>query len=329
MSTVKRIQVCALGGTICSMANDPVEEYYNSASIKIEALLELLPIDKNEIEIQAEQLFQKISQDITYNDLLVIAKRLNELAQQDEVDGIVVTQGTNSIEEIVFFVSLLVKTHKPIVFTGAFRPYSSFGYDGLRNLFNAIVIAGDKQMKNLGILLTFNDCIVLARDAVKLDPSILGNFVNSNNVLGLVHGRSIHLNNQTNYVYRNNYDFSIENLHNIPKVCIIYGHQGMDDLFVRVAIENGFQGIISAGLGKGYQPEGVTKALIEASNKGIIIVRCSRTGYGTVRRDPRLDDKFGMVAGGSLNPQKALILLALALTKTDDKSEIQKFFDEY
>lgn len=329
MSNVKRIQVCALGGTICSMANDPVEEYYNSASIKIEALIELLPIDKNEIEIQAEQVFQKISQDITYNDLLVIAKRLNELAQQDDVDGIVVTQGTNSIEEIVFFVSLLVKTHKPIVFTGAFRPYSSFGYDGLRNLFNAIVIAGDKQMKNLGILLTFNDCIVLARDAVKLDPSILGNFVNSNNMLGLVHGRSVHLNNQTNYVYRNNYDFSIENLHNIPKVCIIYGHQGMGDLFVRVAIENGFQGIISAGLGKGYQPEGVTKALIEASNKGIIIVRCSRTGYGTVRRDPKLDDKFGMVAGGSLNPQKALILLALALTKTDDKSEIQKFFDEY
>ena len=327
MSNVRRIQVCALGGTICSMAHDPVEEYYNSASIKIEALIELLPIDKNEMEIQAEQLFQKISQDITYNDLLVIAKRVNELAQQDDVDGIVVTQGTNSIEEIVFFVSLLVKTHKPIVFTGAFRPYSAFGYDGLRNLFNAIVIAGDKQMKNLGVLLTFNDCIVLARDAVKLDPSILGNFVNSNNMLGLVHGRSIHLNNQTNYVYKNTHDFSVENLHSLPRVCIIYGHQGMDDLFVRTAIENGVQGIVSAGLGKGYQPEIVTKALIEASNKGIIIVRCSRTGCGIVRRDPKLDDQYGMIAGKALNPSKGAILLTLALTCTNNKSEIQKIFD--
>ena len=327
MSNVRRIQVCALGGTICSMANDPVEEYYNSASIKIEALIELLPIDKNEMEIQAEQLFQKISQDITYNDLLVIAKRVNELAQQDDVDGIVVTQGTNSIEEIVFCVSLLVKTHKPIVFTGAFRPYSAFGYDGLRNLFNAIVIAGDKQMKNLGVLLTFNDCIVLARDAVKLDPSILGNFVNSNNMLGLVHGRSIHLNNQTNYVYKNTHDFSVENLHSLPRVCIIYGHQGMDDLFVRTAIENGVQGIVSAGLGKGYQPEIVTKALIEASNKGIIIVRCSRTGCGIVRRDPKLDDQYGMIAGKALNPSKGAILLTLALTCTNNKSEIQKIFD--
>ncbi len=329
MRKVKRIQVCALGGTICSMANDPVEEYYSSASINVESLIELLPIDKSEIEIQAEQLFQKISQDITYNDLLVIAKRLNELAQQHDVVGIVVTQGTNSIEEIVFFISLLVKTHKPIVFTGAFRPYSAFGYDGLRNLFNAIVVAGDKQMQNLGVLLTFNDCIVQARDAVKLDPSVLGNFVNSNDMLGVVQGRSIHLNNRTNNVYKNNYDFPIENLHNLPKVCIIYGHYGMGDLFVQTAIDNGFQGIISAGMGKGYQPEGVTKALIEASNKGVIIVRCSRTGYGIVRRDPKLDDRFGMVAGGSLNPQKAVILLALALTKTDDKLEIQGFFDEY
>ncbi len=329
MRKVKRVQICALGGTICSMANDPVEEYYNSASINIKSLIELLPIDKNEIEIQAEQVFQKISQDITNNDVYFLAKRLNDLALQDDVDGIVVTQGTNSIEEIAFFISLLINTHKPIVFTGAFRPYSALGYDGLRNLFNAIVIAADKQMENLGVLVTFNDCIVHARDAVKLDPSILGNFVNSNNMLGLIQGRSIHLNNQTNYVYKNNYTFPIENLHNLPKVCIIYGHHGMDDLFVRAAIDNGFQGIISAGMGKGYQPDGVTKALIEASNKGLIIVRCSRTGCGIVRRDPKLDDKFGMVAGGYLNPQKAGIFLALVLTKTDDKFEIQGYFDEY
>jgi L-asparaginase len=151
MSNVKRIHVCALGGTICSMANDPVEEYYNTASINIKTLIELLPLDKNEVEIKAEQLFQKISQDITYSDLICIARKLNELVQQDDVDGIVVTQGTNSIEETVFFMSLLVKTHKPIVFTGAFRPYSAFGYDGLRNLFNAIVIAMDKQVNNLGV----------------------------------------------------------------------------------------------------------------------------------------------------------------------------------
>ena len=119
---IKKIHICALGGTIGSVANSPADEYYDSASINIESLISSLPINNEEIALRSEQLFQKKSQDISYDDLLITANKIHELVQDDEVNGVVVTQGTNSIKEVAYFINLVINTKKPIVFTGSFRP---------------------------------------------------------------------------------------------------------------------------------------------------------------------------------------------------------------
>lgn len=327
---IKKIHICALGGTIGSVANSSADEYYDSASINIESLISSLPINNKEITLRSEQLFQKKSQDISHDDLLVTANKIHELVQDDEVNGVVVTQGTNSIEEVAYFINLVINTQKPIVFTGSFRPNNSMDHDGSKNLYNAILLAASNKAIGQGVLLTFNDSIVHAREASKINPSIMSDFSNSNlGVLGYIQGSNIHMHHQTLYKHTYLSAFNIVDIQKLPSVCIIYGHFGMSSIFVNAALKSNLKGIVSAGMGKGYQTIEVTESLVEASKQGVIIVRCSRSGQGIVHRDPKLDDKFGMVAGGSLNPQKAVILLALALTKTDDKLEIQRFFDEY
>ena len=327
---IKKIHICALGGTIGSVANSSADEYYDSASINIESLISSLPINNEEIALRSEQLFQKKSQDISYDDLLMTANKIHELVQDDEVNGVVVTQGTNSIEEVAYFINLVINTKKPIVFTGSFSPNNSMDHDGSKNLYNAILLAASNKAIGQGVLLTFNDSIVHAREASKINPSIMSDFSNSNlGVLGYIQGSNIHMHHQTLYKHTYLSAFNIVDVQKLPSICIIYGHCGMSSIFVNAALKSNLKGIVSAGMGKGYQTIEVTESLVEASKQGVIIVRCSRSGQGIVHRDPKLDDKFGMVAGSSLNPQKAVILLALALTKTDDKLEIQRFFDEY
>ncbi len=324
------VYVLALGGTIASVAKHPMEEFYNRPTTEIRTLISNLNLDTAKLEIVSEQLFQKISHEITNDDLLTIGRKVNELAKNDGIDGIVITHGTNSIEETAYFISLVVQTQKPIVFTGSFRPYNAPDYDGEKNLYNAILIASDKQACGIGVVLTFNDSIVSARHAYKLNPSIIGDFsVDGAGVVGYIHGKKISFNSVVQHKHTFSSEFGIDEISKFAKIYIIYGHLGMDDIFVKAAITNNAEGIISSGMGKGYQPKEVHEALIDASKQGIFVVRCSRTGQGTVNRDPKIDDTHGTIVAGSLSPQKARILLAVALTKTQNKIDLQRIFDQY
>ncbi len=327
-SDYKTIHVLGLGGTILSKGDYAISKFYNLDSLEISELTNSLTFEHEKLNIVSEQFLNKISQDISNEELLKLAAKLNEIANNKSIDGIVVVQGTNSIEETAFFINLVVKKNKPIVFTGSFYPFSDLGYDGLRNLFNAVTVAASKKFNEFGVLLTFNDRIISANDAVKLNANTSNSFAMEDSVLGFVYGETIQTRNKWLKKYEIPY-FLINNIQSLPKVCIIYGHQGMDDLFVKTAINNKYKGIVSVGFGEGYQSKTVSHALIEASNQGIIIARCSRTVFGTVNRNPKLEDKHNMVACNSLNAQKSAILLSLSLTKTDNKNEIQSFFDMY
>lgn len=325
-----RVYVLALGGTIACTSNNGMNEYYSSPSLGIENLISQLPINKNKIEIRHEQISQQISHEMTHDELIHFSKKINELVNSAEVAGVVVVQGTNCIEETAYFINLTIKTQKPIIFTGSFRPSNALGFDGTRNLFNAITMACDQKLQGLGVLLTFNDCIASARDAAKLNPLIMDNF--SGNEFGLlgytqVNGLSIERVNKYRHTYRS--EFNIVSIDKLPEVCILYGHLGMSNMLVNAAIANNVAGIISAGMGKGYQPKCVTEALVTANRKGIFVVRSSRTGQGHINRESNHDDKYDFIAGGSLSPQKARILLSVALTNTNDKTEIQRIFTEY
>ena len=325
-----QVYVLALGGTIASVANLQTEEFYNRSSTDINELVAALPLDSEKQTIVCEQVLQQISHEMTHDDLLLVARKVNELANNDDVDGIVITHGTNCIEETAYFISLVIQTKKPIVFTGSFRPLNTLGYDGGRNLYNAILLASNESASGIGVVLTFNDCIVSARDASKLNPSVMGDFsINGAGIIGLIQSQKIHIQSLVQHRHTHLSEFTIDEMNNFSKVYIVYGHLGMDSTFVNAAIANNAQGIISAGMGKGYQPKEVADALIEASGKGIIVVRCSRTGQGIINREQKVDNEHGIIAGGSLSPQKARILLAVALSKTQNQMEIQRIFDQY
>ena len=168
-----------------------------------------------------------------------------------------------------------------------------------------------------------------ARDALKFNPSIPGDFTaNGVGVLGYVQGNNVLIHKMPLYKHTYNSEFSLKDLDVEPKIFIILGHLGMDSTFVEAAVEKKAKGIISAGMGKGYLPKKVTEALIEAIQKGVMVVRCSRSGQGIVNNDPDLEARHGFIAGGSLSPQKARILLLVALSKTQNHMTIQRFFDE-
>lgn len=326
----QRVYVLALGGTIASIANGQTEEFYNRSSININELVAALPFDQEKLTIVSEQILHQMSHEMSHDDLLFVAKKVNELASNDDVDGIVITHGTNTIEETAYFISLVINTKKPIVFTGSFRPLNALGYDGGRNLYNAILLASNENASGIGVVLTFNDCIVSARNASKLNPSVMGDFsINGSGVIGFIQSQKIHIHNLIKHRHTYLSEFSIDEITNFAKVYILYGHLGMDSTFVKAATAGNAQGIISAGMGKGYQPKDVTEALNEASGKGVYVVRCSRTGQGFISREEKVDDEYGIIAGGSLSPQKARILLAVALSKTQNKMEIQRIFDQY
>ena len=156
------IYVLALGGTISSLASHPAAEFYSYASSNIDDLLVALPIDREKLTVISEQLLQQISHEMTHADLMFVARKINDLVNNDEVDGIVVSQGTNCIEETAYFINLVIKTKKNIVFTGSHRPPNALGFDGNRNLYNAILLASSNKTKGIGIDLTFNDSIVNA-----------------------------------------------------------------------------------------------------------------------------------------------------------------------
>jgi L-asparaginase len=328
-SKIPCIYVLALGGTIASPTK-AMEEFYGHSSISIDRLINSLPFEPQKIKILSKQFLQQISQDMSHKELIAVAQQIDAIVKNNEIDGIVIAQGTNCIEETAYFINLVIKTKKPIVFTGSFRPANTLGYDGSRNLYNAILIASSYHTIGIGVVLTFNDTILSARDASKSNPSNIACFsTNGVGIIGSIAGQSVCI--QSSFKKKHTYlsEFDINTIKNIPQIYIIYGHLGMDNIFINAAIDNHAQGIISAGMGTGYLPKAVMKSLNEAVKKGIFVVRCSRTGQGLVNIDPKLDNQQGSIAGNSLSPQKARLLLAIALLKTKDKAEIQRIFNQY
>jgi L-asparaginase len=324
------IYILALGGTISSVVKNSTEEFYSHPTSNIKEILLSFPSIGEDFTIIAEQFLQKISHEITHSDLINIANKIKKLSDDDNINGIIVTQGTNCIEETAYFINLVVNTKKTIVFTGSHRPQNSIGFDGGRNLYNAILLASSKKTSGMGVLLTFNDCIINARYASKLNPSLQSGFSSGGlGLVGFVQGKEIFIQQLPNYKHTFLSEFNISDITVKPKIYVIYGHLDMDNFFVDAAIESNAQGIISAGMGKGYQPKVVTQALVKASKRGLIVVRCSRTGYGVVNNEANIDGVDGFIAGGSLSPQKARILLSIALNKTQDKTTLQRIFNEY
>ncbi|WP_188007488.1 L-asparaginase 2 [Photobacterium damselae] len=325
------IKILATGGTIAGAGQSATESNYTAGKVGVDALIAAVPDMTKIADISGEQVVSIGSQDMNDEVWLKLAKRVNELLAQDDVDGIVITHGTDTMEETAYFLDLTVKSKKPVVLVGAMRPSTAMSADGPVNLYNAVVAATDEDSKGRGVLVTMNDTIFDARDVTKTNTTSVNTFQSPNfGPLGYIHNSDAKYQRSPERKHTTETVFDVSKLTSLPKVGIVYNYANASDLPVKALIDAEFDGIVSAGVGNGNLYHTVFDQLEKASKDGIMVVRSSRTPTGSTTLDAEIDDaKYGFVASGTLNPQKARILLMLSLTQTKDYKDVQKMFQYY
>ena len=326
------VVILATGGTIAgagtSVANSAT---YQAAKVPVDKLIAGVPELANVAEVRGEQVFQIASESFRNDNLVTLGKRVSALAKQDDVDGIVITHGTDTTEETAYFLNLVVKSDKPIVVVGSMRPGTAMSADGMLNLFNAVAVAASKDARGKGVLVTMNDEINSGRDVSKAVNIRTDAFKSPWGALGMVvEGK--------NYWFRLpakrhtvNSEFDIDRIDSLPAVEIAYGYGNAAPTAYQAFAAQGAKAVIHAGTGNGSVSNQVVPALRDLRAKGVQIIRSARvTGGGFVLRNAEQpDDQYDWVVAHDLNPQKARILASVALTKTQDSRELQRIFWEY
>jgi L-asparaginase len=282
-------------------------------------------------EVSGEQVANVGSQNMNDEVWLKLAKRINEVGKSPDVDGIVVTHGTDTMEETAFFLNLVVKTDVPVVLTGSMRPSTALSADGPLNIYNAVAVAADPEARGRGVLVVANDSIHGGRAIIKSNTTHVETFLSpQRGLIGIVqYGKTLYFRGPYALVTTMS-EFSVEGVEKLPRVDIIYIHEDVDGSLIDAAVKAGAKGIVTAGVGNGNMTDPALQALAEAANKGVVCVRSTRVPTGFVGRNVEVDDdEIGLVASYEHNPQKARVLLRLALLKTKDPVEIQQIFGRY
>ena len=325
------IVILATGGTIAGSAATGTQAGYTSGQVTVKALLDAVPQLKKIAKVTGEQIANVGSQDISDAIWLKLADRINKLVGTPGVDGIVITHGTDTIEETAFFLNLVVKSGKPVVMTAAMRPSTALSADGPLNIYNAVAVAADPRAKGRGVLVVANDDIHGGRSLTKTSTTDVETFRSPER--GLIGVTLYGVNRYFRYPYRlhtTRSEFSVEGLKTLPRVDVIYITADVSPDLIDSAVANGAKGLVTAGVGNGNMTTGALKAVKRAVEKGVVVVRSSRVMGGSVGRNVEVnDDETGTLASGELNPAKARVLLKLALLKTKDAAKIQDYFDRY
>lgn len=325
------VHILATGGTIAGSAASSTDTTgYKAGKIAIETLINAVPQIKDIADVKGEQVVKISSNNMDTPTLLKLAKRVNELVASKDVDGVVITHGTDTLEETAYFLNLVVKSDKPVVLVGSMRPATAISADGPMNLLNAVRVAINKQSIGKGVLVALNDEINGARDVTKTSTHNVATF-NSHDLgkLGYIVGGNVMYYKESTRRHTKDSEFDVSKLDTLPRVDIVYSHVDDDGVMVDASIAAGAKGIVHAGTGHGSIHKNTEPSLVKAQKKGIVIVRSSRVGTGpTIGAEERYTaEKF--LNGDTLSAQKARLLLQLALTKTNDLKEIQRMFDEY
>ena len=327
------VVVVATGGTIAGAgASSTNSATYAAAKVPVDALLNAVPQIQDLANVTGVQALQVASESITDKELLTIARKVNELVKKSDVNGVVITHGTDTLEETAFFLNLVIHTDKPIVVVGSMRPPSALSADGPLNLYSAVALASSDTAKGKGVLVMMNDSIFAARDVSKTINIHTNAFVSQWGALGtLVEGKPYWFRNVAKR-HNNNSEFNIDDIKGdaLPIVQIVYGSGNMlPDAYLAYA-KAGAKAIINAGTGNGSVPNYIVPTLNQLQKQGVQIIRSSRVPQGFVLRNAEQpDDKYGWVVAHDFNPQKAKLLAALALTKTKDPKELQRIFWDY
>ena len=322
------IYILATGGTIAGSGSGALDTSYTSGTVTVDKLIAAVPEINKIATIKGEQISNIGSQEMNNEVWFKLANRVNELLTSGKADGVVITHGTDTMEETAYFLNLVVKSDKPLVMVGAMRNSGSLSADGPLNIFNAVNVAMCKKAVGKGVMVVMNDEIHAAREVTKTNTTAVDTFKSPNSgKIGTVFYGNVKFYMNPTRKHTVNSAFDITKIKELPRVDIIYSHSNDNPDFVNVAVKNGAKGIVNAGMGNGNPFPSALEALGEAVKGGVVVVRDSRVGSGETTLNGEVDDgKYGFLASDNLNAQKARVLLMLALTQTTDKAKIQEFF---
>lgn len=317
-----QVTILATGGTIAgSSASKTDTTDYKAGSVGIDTLIAAVPEMAQVAEVKGEQISNTISGDVNDQVLLTLSKRVNQLLNQQGQQGVVITHGTDTLEETAFFLDLTVNSKQPVVMVGSMRPATAISADGPMNLLEAVTLATAKQAENRGTLVVLNDRIGSAFYTSKTNSTTLDTFkATEPGYLGLF------VSGQPKFYYTaaqpiDKTFFDVSKLTSLPKVEILYSYQAQDTAMLDAALKNGAKGIIIAGNGNGNVSSTMEAAIGALHKQGIPVVMSTRTGTGYV------STKSFAIGSGFLNPQKSRVLLQLALASGADLPQIATYFD--
>ncbi|BDL75884.1 TPA_asm: L-asparaginase [Campylobacter jejuni] len=325
-----RITILGTGGTIAGFIDSTIATTgYTAGAIDIDVLIKAVPQIRDLADISWEQIANIDSSNMCDEIWLRLAKKIAKLFAEG-IDGVVITHGTDTMEETAYFLNLTIKSDKPVVLVGAMRPSTAISADGPKNLYNAVALVANKEAKNKGVMVAINDKILSARGVVKTHSLNVDAFSSPDfGDLGyIVDGKVFFYNNVTK-AHTKNAPFDVSKLTSLPKVDILYSYSNDGSgVAAKALFEHGTKGIVVAGSGAGSIHKNQKDVLKELLKKGLKVVVSSRVVAGCVAVSDS-DEKLGFISAEDLNPQKARVLLILALTKTSDPKKIQEYFLKY
>jgi len=327
-AALPRIIVLATGGTIAGQASNRAAIGYDAGKVSGAALVAAVPGLDKLATISAEQISSIGSQDMNDGVWFTLAHRISDIFAKNEADGVVITHGTDTMEETAFFLSSVLNTSKPVVLVGSMRPSTAISADGPANLYEAVEVAASPQATGRGVMVVLNDTIQSARFVQKSNTTSVQTFISPDSgPLGFVDPSSIRF--MTPPRGENaSHTYTLPSAPPLPRVDVIYAHANMDAALIDDAVKGGAKGLVLAGVGDGNGSQAAIDALAKAAQRGVVVIRSSRTGSGFVNRNVEVnDDKLGFAVALDLNPQKARVLCQLLIANgITDPAKVQEAF---
>jgi L-asparaginase len=334
-AALPHVHMLATGGTISNRLG---------GRLTAEELAKSMPGLDDHARLTYEQFANVASSQLTLDQWLALARRINELyASDNALAGVVVTSGTDTLEETAFFLHLTVKDVRPVVVVGSMRNPSTLGYEGAANLLEAIRVAADPSARDKGALVVLNDEINSARDVTKTDALRLQTFQSREyGKLGVVDRDRVFFRRTLTQRHTSRSEFDVTSLKSLPRVDVIMTYQEAPGDLIKAAVDAGAKGVVLATAGAGATSGTQPAALDYAAERGVFIVTATRTGAGRIAppapqspnpnftpSEAQLRRRAFSVSAEDHTPLKARILLMLALGHTTDRNEIQRIFSEY
>lgn len=322
---MKNIAIIATGGTIAGKGKS---SEYRAGEFSVEEIVESIPQIEQLANLKMIPICQVDSNDMGIDEWIKLRDVCHQMEQDPEIDGIVITHGTDTLEETAFYLNLTLNVKKPVVLTGAMRPATATSADGPMNLYEAVALACNQNAYDTGVLAVLSDTIYSGRDltktnSIKTDAFKMGEF----GTLGYMRDDQVYLTNKPYRKHTHDTVFAIRKYKKLPKVGIFYVHSNVDPGLLKFMLEH-YDGIVFAGTGSGNYPMEIENIISEYKGE-CMMVRSSRLLEGAVFESEVFDPNRHTIPAYKLSPHKARILLMVALEMTQDKEIIESFFKEY